>query len=150
MNPAMVYSKNGLHLTEGFEQCRLLAYPDVGGVWTIAFGHTAGVYRGMTCTKLQAIQWLLDDLRNSESFVNRVVTVVLTQDEFDALVDFVFNVGSGRFLNSTLLRLLNLGNYLGAANEFDKWDHVAGKVVGGLLRRRKIETAEFERGWLLP
>jgi lysozyme len=76
--------------------------------------------------------------------VNNLVNVPLTQGQFDALVDFVYNLGVGNFESSTLLRDLNAGDMDAAANEFDKWDHVSGQVVAGLLRRREAETKEFQ------
>lgn len=141
----MNYSKSGLKLTEQFEQCRLVAYQDQGGVWTIGWGHTFGVHAGMVCTQLEADRWLVDDMRVAEANVIMMVVAPLTQDEFDALVDFVFNLGGNRFEHSTLRELLNAGKYHAAAAEFDKWDHVAGKVCQGLLRRREAERQEFER-----
>lgn len=139
----MRYSKNGLQLTESFEGCRLVAYQDQVGVWTIGYGHTRGVHAGMTCTQAQAEQWLLEDVAFCETDVNTHVTVPLTQGEFDALVDFGFNLGCASLNDSTLLRLLNAGHYDLAANEFEKWDHAGGKVVAGLLRRRLAEKQEF-------
>jgi lysozyme len=97
----------------------------------------------MTCDQAQADAWLSEDVQSAVGSVNRLVTAPLTQNEFDAVVDFVFNCGSGNFAGSTMLRLLNAGDYLGAANEFDKWDHASGLVVAGLLRRREAEQAEF-------
>lgn len=140
----MLYSKSGLHLTESFEQCRLTAYKDQGGIWTIGWGHTGpGVVEGLTCTQAQADSWLLLDIANAVMVVNHLVRVALTQDEFDALVDFTYNVGGSNFWHSTMLKKLNAGDYAGAANEFDKWDHVAGKAVQGLFRRREKERLEF-------
>ena len=139
----MIYSKNGLHLTEQFESCRLVAYQDSKGIWTIGWGHTFGVYEGLTCTRDQADAWLLEDIQSAAGTVNRMVTVSLTQDEFDALTDFVFNAGSGNFSGSTMLRLLNQGNYAGASEQFEKWDHSGGVEIAGLLRRRKAEEGEF-------
>lgn len=139
----MQYSKNGLSLTEGFESCLLTAYQDIKGVWTIGYGHTRGVNPGMTITQGQAEQYLLADVQVAVSLVNAGVKVPLTQGEFDALVDFVFNVGGGNFDSSTMLRQLNAGNYQSAAGQFDAWDHASGKVVAGLLRRREAEKQEF-------
>lgn len=139
----MQYSQSGEALTKRFESCRLVAYQDQVGVWTIGWGHTAGVYDGMTCTQDQADQWLRDDYAQCVSDVNTHVAVPLTQGEFDALVDFSFNLGCASLNGSTLLKLLNEGNYAAAANEFEKWDHAGGKVVAGLLRRRQAEEAEF-------
>lgn len=140
----MQYSKNGLCLTEQFEGCKLQAYQDMRGIWTIGYGHTGNdVHEGLVWTKDQAEMALLLDVAWAERVVNHLVTVTLTQPEFDALVDFVFNAGSGNFINSTLLTKLNAGDYNGAATEFDKWDHANGKVVAGLLRRREAETSLF-------
>ena len=138
------YSKSGLAFTEGFEGLRLTAYQDQGGVWTIGYGHTLGVIPGKTITQLQAEMYLLQDIQSAVGVVNNLVTIDLTQNEFDALVDFVFNVGSGNFRTSTLLKKLNANDITGAALEFDKWDHDKGKVVAGLLRRRQNETEEFD------
>ncbi len=140
----MTYSQDGLKLTEGFESCRLTAYRDIKGILTIGWGHTGpDVFEGQTITQEQADALLLQDVQNAVNHVNHLVTVTLTQSEFDALVDFAFNCGCGAFAGSTLLKLLNAGDYPGAAAQFDSWDHAAGKVVAGLLRRREAETQEF-------
>ena len=143
----MQYSSNGLHLTEQFEGCQCLAYKDQGGVLTIGYGHTGpDVLPGMFISHEQAEAFLMQDIQHAADTVNRLVKVPLTQSEFDALTDFVFNCGSGNFLKSTLLGLLNRGDFAGAALEFDKWDKCNGQVVAGLLRRRQAETAEFRNG----
>ena len=140
----MVYSKTGEQLTEGFESCRLTAYQDVKGIWTIGWGHVgAEVVEGYTITQVQADMQLLVDTHNAQNAVNELVTVTLTQGEFDALVDFCFNCGVGAFRGSTMLQLLNAGMIAQAALEFAKWDHASGQVVAGLLRRRLAEKAEF-------
>ena len=136
MNPPMTYSKAGIQLTERFEGCRLAAYPDTGGVWTIGYGHTHGVHPGMTCTLEQDIQAAADA-------VNRLVQISLKQPEFDALVDFVFNLGAGAFARSTMLKDINAGNLAAAALQFPLWDRDAGRVLAGLLHRRLAEEAEF-------
>jgi lysozyme len=139
----MNYSQTGLQLTESSEGCKLDAYLDGGGVPTIGFGHTKGVYLGMTCSQLQAEAWLLEDVQHAVGTVNSLVKVPLTQNQFDALVDFVFNLGSGAFNSSTLLRKLNAGDYAGANAEFGRWNHDNGKTVAGLTRRRAAEAALF-------
>ena len=140
----MRYSKQGIQLTERFEAFRNVAYWDkLGKVWTIAYGHTRYVYEGMTCTKEQGIEWLLQDVELCEQDINSHVKVALTQHEFDALVDFCFNLGCQSLNGSTLLKLLNANNHAAAANEFEKWDHAGGNVVAGLLRRRLAEKDEF-------
>jgi lysozyme len=141
----MTYSKTGLALTEQFESCRLTAYQDVKGVWTIGWGHTGpDVIQGLICTQEQADDWLDSDMYWAQNVVNNSVKVPLTQNEFDALVDFVFNCGAAAFTHSTMLELLNEGDYKGAASQFDLWDHASGKVVAGLLRRREAETQLFQ------
>jgi lysozyme len=141
----LTYSKQGLELTKKFEGCRLTAYQDARGVWTIGYGHTGPeVHEGMTITQEEADTLLANDIKWASEVVNRMVTgYPLLQQEFDALVDFVFNVGAKAFAESTMLAELNQGNPVGAANEFEKWSHVSGKVVAGLLRRRDAERAEF-------
>lgn len=139
----MQYSKQGLTLTEAFEGCRLSAYQDSTGRWTIGYGHTWMVSPGDTCTQAQAETWLIGDIAWAEKMVNRLVTSPVTQGEFDALVDFTFNLGIGSLEHSTLLRLVSAGQYAAAANEFEKWDRAAGVEVAGLLRRRLAEKAEF-------
>ncbi len=143
MNPLMAYSKAGIQLTERFEGCRLAAYPDTGGVWTIGYGHTHGVHPGMTCTLEQAEAWLREDIQAAADAVNRLVKISLKQTEFDALVDFVFNLGAGAFARSTMLKDINAGNLAAAALQFPLWDRDAGRVLAGLLHRRLAEEAEF-------
>lgn len=142
----MNYSKDGLALTEGFEGCSLIAYQDQVGVWTIGYGHTQGVTDGMTCTHDQAEQFLLADAADAEAAVNRLVHIAMSQEEFDALVDFTFNLGAGNFASSTLLKKLNDRDIQGAIDEFVKWDRAGGVEVAGLLRRRQAEAAEFTLG----
>ena len=143
MDTPLVYSGKGLALTKNFEGCKLEAYQDSGGVWTIGYGHIEGVYEGMTCTQEQADTWLAEEMQDATNAVNRLVKVQLNQEEFDALVDFVYNLGAGNFASSTLLKLLNEGSISAAANEFVKWDHCGGVVVQGLLNRRLAEKKEF-------
>ena len=144
MKVPMQYSKTGLALTERFEGCRLEAYRDVAGVLTIGYGHTGpDVYEGQTCTQQQAMAWLILNTQEAVDAVNRLVTPQLSQHEFDALVDFVFNLGEPAFAHSTMLRLLNSGDIALAAGQFALWDHIGGREVAGLLRRRLAEKAEF-------
>jgi lysozyme len=130
-------------LEKSFEGCSLVAYQDVVGVWTIGYGHTHGVAPGMTCTQEQADAWLSADLASAIAAVHDLVKVPLTPDQRDALEDFVYNLGERALAGSTLLRLLNAGEYELAAQQFELWDHAGGKVVAGLLRRRLAEDAEF-------
>lgn len=136
-------SQDGISLIQGFEGCRLTSYQDGGGVWTIGYGRTAGVCAGMTITMDEANDFLVEDLVQTENFVNVYVTVPLSQHQFDALVSFTYNLGSGSLKRSTLLRLLNLGQYQNAADELLKWDHDNGVRVPGLTRRRNTERDLF-------
>jgi len=142
----MDYSKTGLQLTERFEGCRLTTYSDVAGVLTIGYGHTGpDVVPGLTITQEQAEQLLQEDIANAVDAVNGLVSVQLEQNEFDALVDFVFNLGRKAFADSTLLQLLNAGDYVAAGEQFERWSHASGKVVAGLLARRKAEASAFPK-----
>jgi lysozyme len=141
-----IYSAAGQKLTEGFEGLRLTAYQDVVGVWTIGYGHTGpGILEGMTITLAEAIAFLLSDIAACVAFVNsdHVVTVDLTQYQFDALVDFAFNEGRGALLKSTLLKNVNLGDFTLADTEFAAWDYAGGKVCEPLEERRIAEAKMF-------
>lgn len=139
----MKIGKKGISLIQSFESLRLKAYDDGVGVPTIGWGHTKGVKWGDTCTKEQADQWLLEDLAVAEKAVNAYVKVDLSQGQYDALVSFTFNVGTGALKSSTLLKKLNAGDYLGAADEFPRWNKGGGKVMKGLTRRRAAERELF-------
>jgi lysozyme len=140
----LTYSSDGLHLTEQFEGCKLIAYRDVKGVLTVGYGHTgAEVFPGMTITQAQAEDFLARDILWAANFVNRNVTVTLKQHQFDALVDLTFNIGVGNFLHSTLLKLVNAGLPVQAALQFASWSLAGGKFIAGLARRRKAETDLF-------
>jgi lysozyme len=139
------YSRNGIELTESFEGCNLTSYQDVKGVWTIGYGHTGpNVVVGMQITQQQADDLLASDIQWAANFVNATVKAPINQNIFDALTDFVYNVGSGNWANSTLLALLNKGDFVNAALQFECWDHANGQVIAGLLRRREAEAQLFE------
>ncbi len=139
------YSDQGYALTKNFEGLRLTAYQDQAGVWTIGYGHTGpDVHAGLTITEALADTLLEHDVTRSAATVNRAVTAQITQSQFDALVDFGFNLGCGSLLGSTLLRHLNAGEFVLAAAQFPLWDHAGGAVVPGLLARRKAEMALFQ------
>lgn len=129
---------------ERYEGCKLIAYQDMVNVWTIGYGHTLGVHAGMSITLTQAAQFLDEDLQVAEHAVNALVNVYLTQGEFDALVDFVFQFGDLRFKCSTMLNFINQSDFENAALEFDKWDHAGGQVVASILRRRQEDTQIFD------
>ena len=143
----MKTSQSGLDFIADHEGLELTAYADPatgGEPWTNGYGHTKGVKPGDTCTKEQAMQWLAEDVETAEKAVLRMVDVPLSQNQFDALVSFVFNCGAGNFEKSTLLRLLNDLDYDGASEQFQRWNKAAGKVMAGLTKRRHAEAALFD------
>jgi len=141
------YSDAGFALTKQFEGLRLTAYQDQVGVWTIGYGHTGReVHGGMVITADQADVLLHSDVAAAVACVNRAVTSGISQNQFDALVDFVFNLGCARLLGSTLLRHVNAGEFDLAAPQFLLWDHAGGVVVQGLLKRRQAEMTLFQSG----
>lgn len=139
----MNISENGLDLIRKFEGFRLTAYDDSVAVHTIGYGHTLGVCAGDTCTLEQAEKWLKEDAHHAENCIQHSVSVELTQNEFDALVSFVFNLGCGAFIGSTLLRLINDGRIDEAAAQFQRWNKAGGQVLAGLTRRRQAEAELF-------
>lgn len=140
----MNISEHGLSLIKEHEGLRLVAYQDSVGVWTIGYGHTKGVQAGQEITESYAEALLKEDVRAAENCIEKLVTVPLTQGEFDALCSFTFNLGCGALRNSTLLKKLNDSNYDGAAEEFKRWNHAGGKVLEGLTKRRLAEAQRFE------
>jgi lysozyme len=144
----------GLALIKHFEGLRLEAYPDPasGGVpWTIGYGHTAGVRPGDEISQAEADAMLVADLRVAETSVRRLVKVALSQNQFDALTSFEFNLAS--LATSTLLRVLNGGDYHGAADQILRWDKATINGVlqpmPGLTRRRRSERHLFLNNELL-
>lgn len=140
----MKTSDRGLALIREFEGLRLTAYQDAVGVWTIGYGTTRGVKKGQKITDAQAEELLREDVARFEPEVLRLVKVPLSQSQFDALVSFAYNLGSKNLGGSTLLRMLNAGDYKGAAGQFERWNKAGGKVLAGLTRRRAAERKLFE------
>jgi lysozyme len=135
----------GLALIKQFEGCRLTAYQDQRGIWTIGYGHTGPeVIEGLVWSQDQADAALLGDLHTAVSAVMRDVDVAINQNQFDALVSFTYNVGAQAFADSTLLRLLNAGRPYLASAQFPLWSHVNGVEDDGLMRRRDAERALFD------
>ncbi|MDC4348885.1 lysozyme [Acinetobacter baumannii] len=143
-----VTSSEGLNLIKGFEGKRLTSYDDGVGVWTIGYGtikypNGVRVKKGDTCTERQAETYLKNDLNRFEVAINKLVKVPLSQNQFDALASFTYNLGETSLANSTLLKKLNKGDYQGAADQFLVWNKAGGKVMKGLVRRREAERALF-------
>lgn len=139
----MNISQKGINLIKEFEGCQLKAYRDPVGIWTIGFGHTAGVYEGQTITQEQAENILRSDLGIYENGVETAVKVVINQNQFDALVSFTYNLGVGALKTSDLLKKVNTNDFNGAANEFGRWVNAGGQVLQGLVRRREAERQLF-------
>ncbi|MEA1231111.1 lysozyme [Acinetobacter sp. IRS14] len=141
-------SSVGLNLIKGFEGKRTVSYDDGVGVWTIGYGtikypNGVRVKKGDTCTEQQAEDYLRNDLAKFETAINKLVKVPLTQNQFDALASFTYNLGETNLANSTLLKKLNKRDYQGAADQFLVWNRAGGKVMKGLVRRREAERALF-------
>ncbi|WP_038342573.1 lysozyme [Acinetobacter sp. A47] len=147
-NKSMTTSPVGINLITSFEDLKLTAYLCPANVWTIGFGTTVyptgtRVKQGDKCTEAQAKAYFTHDLKRFERAVNGSVGVPLTQNQFDALVSLTYNIGEGNFTSSTLLKMLNAGNYRGAADQFLVWNKSKGQVLNGLVRRRKVERELF-------
>ena len=142
----MTPSKNCYDLIKEFEGCKLEAYPDPGTgaePITIGVGHTGGITLGTVITQEQADEYLVSDVSHAANAVNQMVSGKITQNQFDALVSFAFNLGTGNLRNSTLLKKLNSGDIQGAADQFLVWNKAAGHVMAGLTRRREAERILF-------
>lgn len=140
----MNISDKGLKFIQSFEGFREKAYLCPAGIWTIGYGHTKNVYPGQIISKHDATMRLLGDVSDAERIVRQNVNVQLDQHQFDALVSFVFNLGEGNFVQSTLLKRLNTGDYAGAASQFLRWNKADGRELPGLTRRRRAEKELFE------
>lgn len=145
----MKTSRRGIELIKRFEGLRLLAYPDAGGIWTIGYGHTGGTKSGDVITETEADRLLSIDLEEAETEINRL-NLPLTQNQFDALVSFVFNVGIGNFRKSTLLKKVSANaNDPSIRTEFGKWNKVRVngilKPLRGLTERRAAEADLYFR-----
>lgn len=137
---------DGLKLLRQWEGCKLEAYRDIGGVWTIGYGHTRTARQGMTITQEQAEALLREDLRVFESAVADAVDVDLTDNQFAALVSWAYNVGVSAMRRSSLIRRLNAGDYDAVPAELAKWNKVRGQVVRGLSNRRAAEAGLWAKG----
>ena len=138
-------SDAGLNLLKASEGLRLKTYRDVAGVPTIGYGHALKPGESFPdgITEVTATLLLLKDVQTAEAAVSRMVKVPLTQGQYDALVDFVYNLGAGRLEHSTLLKLLNEGKYSEAGEQLLAWDRAGGKPQPGLVKRREAELALF-------
>lgn len=143
-------SKNAIEFIKKFEGCRLEAYQDVGGVWTIGYGSTGpGIMEGLTISQKTAEGMLLghvNDLGLQLVDILKSKVYYVNQQQFDALTSFVYNIGIGAFKKSHMCELLSKGDSKSlelAAQEFPRWDKVKGQPDVGLMARRKAEQELF-------
>ena len=139
----MFTSQNGIDLIKKYEGCKLRAYKCPAGVPTIGYGHTQGVKMGMTITQAQAEAFLKDDIKPLEGVLN-AMGINYTQNQFDALSDFIFNLGVGNFNSSTLKKkIIAKASDVEIAEQIIKWVNVGGKPLLGLKKRRVEEANMF-------
>lgn len=142
----MQISEEGLSIIKKFEGCELESYLCPAGVWTIGYGHTKGVKEGDKINKEEAEYLLQEEMIEYENYINDLVEVPLQQHMFDALVSWVYNLGSGNLQSSTLLRVLNEGKYDEVPAQIRRWNKSNGQVLEGLVRRREAEAVMFMGG----
>ena len=140
----MNISQEGLSLIKKFEGCELEAYKCAAGVWTIGYGSIKGVKQGDTITQEEADNLLLYEMDEYEGYINDAVNVDLNQNQFDALVSWVFNLGPSNLSSSTLLTRINNKDWKDVPNQIKRWNKAGGKVLEGLIRRREAEALLFE------
>ncbi len=142
----MTISEQGLNLIKRYEGCVLKAYRCPAGVLTIGYGHTGGVREGQVITRKEADEYLKRDVKAVETCISTAVQSRLSQNQFDALCSFTFNVGCGNFLRSTLLKKIKVNPSDPAIRaEFAKWVHAKSVVLPGLVKRRKEEADLYFR-----
>jgi lysozyme len=144
----MKINRAGFDLIKRFEGCKLKAYQDVAGVWTIGYGHTAAAggpspMRGMKISQIEADYILEGDLMKFEAAVSRALTRPANENQFAAMVSLCFNIGDGAFAKSSVFKFFNAGEMAKAANSFLLWNRAGGMVVPGLVKRRAAEMALF-------
>tara|TARA_R100001440_G_scaffold10455_2_gene19054 strand:- start:6699 stop:7157 length:459 start_codon:yes stop_codon:yes gene_type:complete len=142
----MKISQEGLSLIKKFEGCELEAYRCAANVLTIGYGSTKGVKEGDTITQEEADELLLNEMEEYEGYINDLVEVNLKQNEFDALVSWVFNLGPANLKSSTLLKVLNSTHkdWNDIPTQIKRWNKAGGKVLQGLVRRREAEALLFD------
>lgn len=140
----MPISDRGFDLIKAYERLRLKAYlPTPDDVWTVGYGHTKDVQEGDEVTEDEADAFLREDVKSAEDCIDTYVEAELTQNQYDALCSFIFNIGCGNFKGSTLCKLINAGNFEAAQKQFARWNKQNGKPLAGLTRRRAEEAALF-------
>lgn len=136
-------SKKGIQVIKEFEGCRLKAYADIVGVWTIGYGFTKDVKPGDVMTQAECEERLLEELRSYEQAVHEATGGKYTQNQFDAMVSLAWNIGIGGVRKSSVVKAHNRGDYQAAARAFGLWNKAGGKEVAGLTRRRSAESVLY-------
>lgn len=139
----MIINDDGLTIIRVFEGLKLKAYKCPAGIWTIGYGHTKNVKEGMQISVQDAERLLMEDIKEAADKITKIISVEINENQFSALISFVFNLGIGSFSRSTLLKLVNTSNFEAAAKEFDKWTLASGRRLDGLKKRRAAEKALF-------
>jgi len=140
----MQISEEGKNLIKKFEGCELEAYKCAAGVWTIGYGYIKTAVEGMKIDQATANELFDEEMGEYETYVNTAVTVPLSQNQFDALVSWVFNLGNGNLNASTMLKVINSGDHAGVPAQIKRWNKAGGKVLDGLIRRREAEALLYE------
>ena len=140
----MKTSLEGINLIKHFEGCELEAYKCPAGVWTIGYGHIKGVQQGDVITDQEADNMLVEELEEYENYIHNLVNCPLNQNQFDALVAWVYNLGPNNLKESTMLKVLNEGKYELVPSEIKRWNKAGGEVLEGLERRRLAESMLFQ------
>ena len=139
----MEISDKGINLIKEFEGLELISYLCPAKVWTIGYGHTKGVQEGMEWTEEQAEEALKEEVIGYCRYVEELVEVPLNQNQFDALTSWIYNLGPTNLKKSTMLKVLNGGNYDEVPEQIKKWNKAGGQVLNGLVRRREAEAELF-------
>lgn len=148
LNDSLQITQEGIDLIKNAESLQLKTYLCPAGIPTIGWGHTGPeVKLGMTIDIGKAMDYLYRDIEAAAKVIREKVKTQLNANQFSALISFIFNLGAGNFITSTLLKKINQGDFANAAMEFPRWNHNAadGKVLDGLTRRRLAEKALFQK-----
>ena len=140
----MTYLDIAAELIEHFEGFSLKAYRCPAGILTIGYGHTGDVQEDETITPEEAVALLMQDMQSADHCIDEYVDVEINDDQRAALLSFIFNLGCGAFRSSSLRRLLNMGQYAAAGQQFSRWTKAGGMELPGLVTRRSAERVLFE------
>ena len=139
----MTISQKGIDLIKRFEGCKLFAYRDSVGVPTIGYGHVKDVKMGMSITQKQAEEFLKSDIKPIERLLNGM-GINYTQNQFDALTSWIFNLGEGNFKKSTMYKnIVARKSDIEITDQMVKWYNAGGRPLAGLVRRRADEANTF-------